>query len=309
MQVLADPVQRLQVAQAALALLDVRLQHIALAALPLVPLGPLGQLRLDELRPRVAEEIGPEPLGQFGRQRRVAIDESGVPAVRCASVMSRAGLDQAVLHRAAGMADLQLQVPEHVEHRLDDALGPGRGLPRRQEEKVHVRMRRHFRPAVAPDREHGDALALGRAGERVEEPRRHAEDDLDRRIHQCRIGAHGQRGRARVAGEFRRDGGQRLGPGDGQRLDDAGAAGARVLLLRAGTHETRAKSVAVEDRVAADRRGQGRPRRAGIRPGLRSPRRRSFLGQDQSRPPVHSGSGRRRARVRWSRPAGGGRRR
>ncbi len=39
-QVLADPVQRLQVAQPALAFLYVRLQHIALATLPAMPLGP-----------------------------------------------------------------------------------------------------------------------------------------------------------------------------------------------------------------------------------------------------------------------------
>ena len=61
-EVLADPEQRLQVAQAALALLDVRLEQVARAALAGVALGALGELELDELGPGAVEEVAPEPV-------------------------------------------------------------------------------------------------------------------------------------------------------------------------------------------------------------------------------------------------------
>ena len=60
-EVLADPEQRLQVAQAALALLDVGLEQVARAALAGVALGALGELQLDELRAGGVEELAPEP--------------------------------------------------------------------------------------------------------------------------------------------------------------------------------------------------------------------------------------------------------
>ena len=54
-QVLGDPEQGLEVAQAALALLDVGLEQVAGAALAGVALGALGELELDELGPGGAE--------------------------------------------------------------------------------------------------------------------------------------------------------------------------------------------------------------------------------------------------------------
>ena len=75
MQIFPDPIERLQIAQPALGLFDIRLQHIALPALALVPLGPLGQLRLDELAPRSFEQLAPKPVAQLGLKRRMAADE------------------------------------------------------------------------------------------------------------------------------------------------------------------------------------------------------------------------------------------
>ena len=70
-EVLADPEQRLQVAQAALALLDVRLEQVARAALAGVALGALGELELDELGPGAVEELAPEPgVEPVGERRR-----------------------------------------------------------------------------------------------------------------------------------------------------------------------------------------------------------------------------------------------
>ena len=187
-QVLADPVQCLQVAEAALAFLDVRLQHIALPALPPVPIRAFCQLRLDEFRAGVAEQFAPQLVAQFRRQRLMPAD---------VTMLQQGGADchiltpqtQAVLHRTAGVADLQLQVPQHVQHRLDDAFGPGGDLPRRQEQQVHVRLRGHFGPAIAAHAQDGDPFGLGRVGQGVQHQRR-VQGDPDQDIRQKRLRRH-----------------------------------------------------------------------------------------------------------------------
>jgi hypothetical protein len=61
MFVFRDPVERLQVAQAALALLDVGFQHVALAALLAMARAAFLELGLDELAHRAVEELLAQP--------------------------------------------------------------------------------------------------------------------------------------------------------------------------------------------------------------------------------------------------------
>ena len=82
-EVLADPEQRLQVAQAALALLDVGLEQVARAALAGVALGALGELELDELGPGAGEELAPEPGAEPVRPGRRRPRGSGARAGWC----------------------------------------------------------------------------------------------------------------------------------------------------------------------------------------------------------------------------------
>ena len=63
--VLADPVERVEIAQAALALLHVGLDDIAAVAQPLVALGPLAQLFTDELALGSLGHFAPEPALGF----------------------------------------------------------------------------------------------------------------------------------------------------------------------------------------------------------------------------------------------------
>ena len=83
-----------------------------------------------------------------------------------------APLAQALVDRAGRVADLELQVPEHVEHRLDDALAPGGLLVGKQEQEVDVRSRRQRAAAVAAGGDDGEALAPWTDCGRVEVPRR-----------------------------------------------------------------------------------------------------------------------------------------
>ena len=80
------------------------------------------------------------------------------------------------------MAHLQLQIPQDVEHRLDDVFGPGRHLPGRQEQKVDIGKGSHLGPAVTADGHHRDAFRLGRVGQGVHDGRDQREDNLDRRV-------------------------------------------------------------------------------------------------------------------------------
>ena len=160
--IFGDPEQRVEVAQAALALLDVGLDLVAgIAGLDdaLVALGELG-----------GDEFGGGRLHQVaveaGRQAHGRADSS--PRIGRASrmevrmVMSARGEAQALVDRAGGMADLLAEVPEHVEDRLGDALAPGRLLGRQQEEEVDVRARRQRAAAIAADGDDRDALARRR---------------------------------------------------------------------------------------------------------------------------------------------------
>src|SRR5687767_5998938 len=66
------------------------------------------------------------------------------------------------------MADLEAEVPQVIEQRLDHLLAPRRGLAGRDEGDVDVRMRRHLAAAVAADRNERQPLTLRAVGDRVE---------------------------------------------------------------------------------------------------------------------------------------------
>lgn len=84
-EVFPDPVERLEVAQPALALLDVGFEHIALAALPLVALAAFLELGVDEFRARAAEEVVPERLVEPRPRAARAPRGSGVRGAPCGS--------------------------------------------------------------------------------------------------------------------------------------------------------------------------------------------------------------------------------
>ena len=65
---------------------------------------------------------------------------------------------QAFLDRARRMTDLQTQIPQEIEDRLDHALAPGRGLIGEDEQKVDVRTRRQEAAPVAARGDHRHAL-------------------------------------------------------------------------------------------------------------------------------------------------------
>ena len=159
-EVFADPVQRLQIAQAALGFLDIGFQDIALLAMLFVPLAAFGQLGFDELGAGRAEQVRPKPLVQLCCESGIARDEAMFQERGANGEIRAAELD-AVFHGPAGMADFQFQVPQKIEDAFDQAFGPGRDLGGQEEQQVHVGMGGHLGPAIAADRDHGQPVGGG----------------------------------------------------------------------------------------------------------------------------------------------------
>ncbi len=159
--VLADPIQRVEIAQAALALFHVGFDDIAAVAQAFVPVVALGQLLGDELPLGPGDDFGPEALLRLGEQILVAPDVTSFEQ-RGADRQVAAAHPHHVVERAAGMADLQRQIPHEIEDRLDHLFAPGGLLGGREEGDVDVRVRRHFAAAIAADRHQRQPFA-GRA--------------------------------------------------------------------------------------------------------------------------------------------------
>ena len=167
--ILADPVQRLKVAQAPLALLHIGFDHVARVAHPLVPGIALAQLVGDELPLRPVDHLGVEAPPCLFVKRLVA------PQV---AAFEQGGEDRAVgfrhahdvVHRAHRMADGQAQIPHQVEDRLDQLDRARIVRPLDEEGDVDVGMRGEFFAPVAAGRDQRDrprTLALWHGGKVV----------------------------------------------------------------------------------------------------------------------------------------------
>ena len=105
MQVTGDPEQGVEVAQAALAVLHIRLDQIARSPRAGVATVALGQLGGDELRPGPLDQLLAEPLLQLSRKRGVAREVASFQQGGAGrGVLARQA--EAFLCRARGVADL-----------------------------------------------------------------------------------------------------------------------------------------------------------------------------------------------------------
>ena len=155
---LGEPVQRVQVAQAAFAVLDVRLDQIARGAGAGMAGILLGELRLDERR---AHCLRAPPCGSDARksaiERLVAEDQARIEQRGADGHVGMAEA-HALIDVARGVADLEAEIPEQIEHVLGDALAPGGLLVGKQEKQIDVGARREQAAAIAALRDDGHAL-------------------------------------------------------------------------------------------------------------------------------------------------------
>ena len=190
--VFRDPEERVEVAQAPLALLDVGLDEITRRARPPDARFAFRELGGDEFRRCLRDDLGVEPLLKRLEQILVADDEPRLDE-RGADGHVGARLPQAFIDRARRVADLLLEVPQHIEERLDHLLHARRRLVGEEEQEVDVRKGREHAAPVAADRDNGRQL-LARLS-RGEPARGHFKRDS-----QELVGLGAQRFRARSAG-------------------------------------------------------------------------------------------------------------
>ena len=179
-----DPQQRLQVAQAALALLDVGLEHEAGIAHALMALVALGELGLGERGPATGHDLPLVALAQLREEVRRAPEQARLEQGRLDGEVVLRELD-GLGHRADRLPDLQPQVPQLVEQELRDLLDMGGALVGAQEQEVDVRAGRQLLAAIAADRDHRQLLAGGRVGAAVEVGSGEIERALDEPVHQA----------------------------------------------------------------------------------------------------------------------------
>src|SRR5262245_64343899 len=126
-KVLGEPMQRVQIAQAALAVLDVGLDQITRGPGARVPRILLGELGLDE-GPGVAfKHLLAKAAAEIVEQTPVAEDQPRIEQRGADGHVGAAAADTLV-DIARGVADLETEVPQEIEHVFGDALAPG-GLP------------------------------------------------------------------------------------------------------------------------------------------------------------------------------------
>ena len=279
-----DPVERLQVAQPAFALFDVGFNHIALAALLAVPLGALIELGFDKVGRSGLEQVLPQLFTQITRQARVTgkIAVFNKAGADCVIVGGKA---QAVFDRAAGVPDLQLQIPQDIEHRFDHAFGPRGDFIGRQKQQIDIGLRRHFAAPVAAHGDQRQALAFGRVGQRVQIGGGDIQSFTDQVIGQIAIGA--GRGARVKRGRFK---GclNRVAPdllGGSQDIDRRAPDIARIRERGVGRVNGAAGLHSVKNRRRRTNQIVRRGHVCVSRRGFRNLRDRSFLGLVQGRPP------------------------
>src|SRR6266851_1886994 len=162
---------------------------VARIAEPLMAGVALGQLRRDELAGAVLDDLGLEAALQIVEDLLVA------PAVarledRRADRHVGARLAQTLLDRARRLADLEADIPQRIEHVLDDLLGMWRNLVGQEEEQIDVGMRRQLAAAIGADRDDGEMLAGGWVGQWIDMGDGEIVQRADQLIHQETMLAH-----------------------------------------------------------------------------------------------------------------------
>jgi hypothetical protein len=182
-EILGDPEQRLQVAQPALAVLDVRFDEIARFAHPLVAGIALRKLGVDEFRRAAGNDFLVEALLHFVEQRFLAIQETRVEDRR-ADRRVRVRKPDALVDGTRRVADRQAQVPQHVEDVFGELFAERRLLVGQHEQEVDIGARRQRAASVAADRDQRQPFALREIGNRKHARQREIVDRAHHRIEQ-----------------------------------------------------------------------------------------------------------------------------
>ena len=167
MDIFADPVERVEIAQATLAVFHIGFDDIAAVTHPLVARIALFQLVADEFALRPVDHFAPEAAATFFVEIAVAPD--------IAPFEQRGADGEIVLRhahhivgRAARMTDLEAEVPQEIEHRLDRLFAPRRTARGREKGDIDIGMRGHLGPSVPADSHDRELLCRRPVARRID---------------------------------------------------------------------------------------------------------------------------------------------
>ena len=161
-EILGDPEQRMEVAQAPLAVLDVGFDDVARIAHAAVARVALRQFGGDEGPPAGGGVLAETPP-QLEPERLVTVDVARLQQ-RGADGDVAAGAGDGFVHRTGRLAHRQAEVPQHVEDIFDDLLAARGGLVRGEEQQVDVGPGREFAAPIAADGDEREAVGRGGVG-------------------------------------------------------------------------------------------------------------------------------------------------
>jgi hypothetical protein len=176
--IFGDPEQRVQVAQPALAVLDVGFDQVARLAGAAMALLALGELGGDECRRGALRHFFVEARGELVKEFDLA-EQVARFQKRGAHRHVGFGLTDAFVNRTRCMADFQSHVPQAIEQRLGDLLAPGGLLVRQQEQQIDVGAGREQAAAIAAGRDHRHVFGFRRHLRRIKFGTGEVEQDAD----------------------------------------------------------------------------------------------------------------------------------
>ena len=154
---LGQPQRRMQVAQAPFALLELRLEQVDRVAVVAMAVAAFLELGLEKLLLVAVENLVDQRLVERGPQLLLTREKTDVEdrGLLLQVVVGRAHTFAHVAHR---LADSETRIPERVQNYLGHHFGVGAGFIVVQEQEVDVGLRIELAAAVAPARDHRQAL-------------------------------------------------------------------------------------------------------------------------------------------------------
>ena len=128
----------------------------------------LSQLGADKLGRRALDQLSGEAQTQGRCRGLVAGDQPGFHKGRADGHVG-AGVGQTLINRAGRMTNLEPQVPQHVEHELDELRVARRGFAVEQKQQIHIGEWRQLTPAVAAHGDHRQRSDIAFMGSRIME--------------------------------------------------------------------------------------------------------------------------------------------
>ena len=132
-----DPIQGLQIAQPTFAFFDIWLHHIALAALLEMARLTFRKLGFGKLACGIFKELFTQ-LGLKLLKHLLIAKQRAHLNQRCANGIIFARKAQAITDRAAGMADFEAEIPQHIKQGFDHAFGPSGHLIGNNKEQIYI---------------------------------------------------------------------------------------------------------------------------------------------------------------------------